>query len=337
MSVEVESRRFRTWEQDARGHAVRNWWLLLRYLTQRYIRVWYVWMVIILGLFGSALGLFLMTLEGSDLPVGANPRIIQQGPMAFIGIGMALFTLLVTAPSVAEDLRFNAQLFYFSRPMRISDYLVGKTAFNFIGIALVGLIPILVLSLTTLSLGPGDEAALRAALADHGYSSEHIERRIAEFHAQGVDSWADVFYVAFMPVLAVVSLSIGLVGLTMAMSSFTRRAWHAAVGTVVVLVGWSFIGDSGTGHIRGSERLLSHPFGWLEAVAFLPFDHRFRPADCDAFDPASGDRFSRCGDLFERLANAEVTIWTSHLLFVALGVLGLLVTWARLRQVEGAK
>ncbi len=337
MSAEVESRRFRTWETGAQSNVVRSWWLLVRYQFNRYIRTWYVYMILILGIFGAVLGLFLMSIFGGgfgDLPTGAEPDLIQEGPMAFIGIAMILFALLVTAPSIAEDLRFNAQLFYFSKPLRVRDYMLGKNMFNFIGMAIVGLVPVLILSATVLVTGPGDESAIRAALARDGAQAQDIEEFIGAWKYSGVDTWADAFYLAFMPVAAVATLAIGLVGLTMMVSSFTRRAWHAAVGTVVIVMGWSVLGAVIADGIDSSRGLLFYPLGWIQATVFLPFQHRFPPEYCWP----GGEYYERgyCGWEQDRLIDAGSTISSAHMLLVLVGIIGITIAWLRMKRAEGA-
>ncbi len=338
MSAEVESRRFRTWETGAQSNVVRSWWLLTRYQFNRYVRTWYVYMIIILGIFGAMLGLFMMSLMAGDaggMPLGARPDIIQEGPMAFIGIAMILFALLVTAPTIAEDLRFNAQLFFFSKPLRVRDYMLGKNAFNFIGMFIVGLIPVLILSATVLATGPGDEAALRSFMVEEGgWDASDVDEFIVEWKYSGVDNWGDAFYLAFMPVAAVGSLAVGLVGLTMAVSSFTRRAWHAAVGTVVLVMGWSVLGAVVGDGIRSSRGLLYYPMGWVRATVFLPFESRFPDSYCM---PGSRN-FERgyCDWIHEQTLHADSTIALAHLFLVLAGVVGITVAWLRIKRMEGA-
>lgn len=332
MSAEVEFRRFRTWDSRSQAKAGRNWWLIVRSLTQRYARSWYVYMVIVLGLFGAVLGLFLMNLEGPrEIPVGVSPHLVSEGPMAFIGIGMGLFAMLVTAPSIAEDIRFNAQLFYFSKPMRVGDYMLGKNGFNFLGLAIVGLVPMLVLSIAALSIGPGSEAGIREALTAQGASPEEANEFIARWKHTSVDTWAEALYVAGMPLLAVISVSIGLVGVTTAVSAFTRRAWHAAVGTVVLITGWSILGEVAATGVETAKYRLYHPAGWLDAVTFLPFRNQFRDGSC--YGQQGG---GWCAYEMRMLEDATYTIWMSHALLIATGLAGLLVTWIRLKRLEGA-
>ncbi len=337
MSAEVESRRFRTWETGAHSNFVRAWWLLVRYQFNRYVRTWYVYMIIILGVFGAMLGLFMMSIIAGDaegLPLGARPDIIQEGPMGFIGVAMVLFALLITAPSISEDLRFNAQLFYFSKPLRVRDYMLGKNAFNFIGMAAVGLIPVLILAASVIAVGPGDEVALRAFMQAEGLSAERIDEFVSDWKYEGVDTWGDALYLAFMPAAAVISLAIGLVGLTMAVSSFTRRAWHAAVGTAIIVAGWSVLGAVISDGMTTSKGLLFYPMGWVYATVFLPFEHRFPPSYCR---PGTSN-FERgyCDWQMEGILHAETTIPMAHFLLVATGIIGITITWIRIKRMEGA-
>ena len=332
MTAEVESRRFRTWETASTTGSVVVWWLLVRYLVNRYIRVWYVYMVVILGVFGALLGVFLLNVvAGEEQQIfGVRPDLIQEGPLAFIGIGMALFALLVTAPSIAEDVRFNAHLFYFSKPVRTWDYMLGKTAFNFFGLALVGIIPALILAGTVLSIGPWDESAILELLIEDGATPAEARAQMDEMRSDRVDTWADAWYLATMPLLATLSLSVGLVGLTMAFSAFTRRAWHAAVGVVIFIVGWSVLGGIASETIESAEWRLYFPAGWMDAVTFLPISYRFRPY-CP---PEDGGRY--CDYLNEEFAHAASTIWLSHLFLVLIGVIGMMVTWARVKRLQGS-
>ena len=151
-----------------------------------------------------------------------------------------------------------------------------------------------------------------------------------EMRSDRVDTWADAWYLATMPLLATLSLSVGLVGLTMAFSAFTRRAWHAAVGVVIFIVGWSVLGGIASETIESAEWRLYFPAGWMDAVTFLPISYRFR-SYCP---PEAGGGY--CDYLNESLEHGASTIWLSHLFLILMGVIGMLVTWARVKRLQGS-
>ncbi len=347
MKATVEHRVFRTWEADVRANRVRAWMLLLGSLVNRYSRAWYVYMIMVLGIFGAMLGLFLSA-QGSDfyaaglqgIPVGPDPGIMQEGPIQFILLGMMLFTVIVAAPSIAEDVRFNAQLFYFSKPMRVSDYMLGKGLFNALGLAVVGIVPMAILSITVLGTGPGDAQGITDAMLLERASQEDIDSVLDRWRHEGVDSWSDAFYLALMPLAGIVSISVGLTGFTLALSSFTRRAWHAAVGVFLIIQGWSAVGAINASHIETSERLRYHPNGWSEAVLFLPNEQRFRYAHCVPESIHYRDPAERGYDpcLYEnlRIEGADTTILVAHVALWLVGILSLIVAIARLKRLEGA-
>ncbi len=129
-------------------------------------------------------------------------------------------------------------------------------------------------------------------------------------------------------------MAVGLVGITMAVSSFTRRAWHAAVGTVIVVMGWSVLGSVVGDGINTTRRFLYSPMGWLEATVFLPFEHRFPYADC-APGSANAGR-SWCAYEIERMMHAESTIFLAHTYLILAGIVGITIAWLRIKRMEGA-
>lgn len=157
------------------------------------------------------------------------------------GFGLALFAMLlaavVTSDLVSEDLSSNSFVLYFSRAIKIRDYLAGKAGGALLIMSILCIIPpVLIAVVATLTQSGGDYL-----------HSANIVGRTAI-----AGSLAMVFYVPY-----------GIM-----MSAFTRKKSYAAVGTfmsffvLVIVAGVFSMFNSGWAVISPIESL-RYSFDWI--------------------------------------------------------------------------
>lgn len=323
--ADVEMRRFRTWEQDTPHDPENAWRTVARYAVLRAFTNWPTMMLHVLAL------LFAVVVIGS-LSYGLRFEGVYDGyagaPADVVHVGLALFAvpagamlLWIGAPMFSEDLRFNAPLFYFAKPLRTRHYMQGKVLHLAATLAAVSYVPILLFLLVIPVLGFPD--------APTSYIWDDTPLDPEELHFWEVETissfgeWTYVMGIVTFGAAVVLAWTTSVVSLV---STYTRRAWHAAMSVVALVGGWGMLGLVASDSFRNAYGNLTGPFGWLNAVLFLPLELEFSLAA----NPMPGD----AAFYGERFAGAWPTFWLAHLILIATTVLFLWLTLRRLRRLE---
>jgi ABC-type transport system involved in multi-copper enzyme maturation permease subunit len=124
----------------------------------------------------------------------------------------ALLTSLVCSDAISEDLRSNSFVLYFSRAMKKENYLAGKVGGIFMVLALFCLLPAIIMAVAILGTQSGND------------------------YLSGIG-------VLGLTVLSGFVCTIFLIPLALMMSSLTNRKSFAAVGTFMVFIILTIIGN----------------------------------------------------------------------------------------------
>ncbi|UCE92076.1 MAG: ABC transporter permease subunit [Methanobacteriota archaeon] len=157
------------------------------------------------------------------------------------GFGLAIFAMLlaavVTSDLISEDLSSNSFVLYFSRAVKVRDYVVGKTGGALIIMSILCMVPpVLIAVVATLTQSGGD----------YLHSAGIIGRTAV------AGALATVFYIPY-----------GIM-----MSAFTRKKSYAAVGTfmsffVLVIVAEVFSEFAREWRIISPVESLVYSFDWI--------------------------------------------------------------------------
>ncbi len=270
MSVKVDSRRFRTWtdesDEDASVPRTIIKYGLIRTLASPYVRI-----LLVLSLIATigAIGTLLSFVFGGGFSTegtGLHGEVFGASLLLAL-IPAVTFLLFVGAPLFSEDMRFNAPLFYYSKPVTWRDYLLGK--FGVLGVVLGAtvLVPVVLFLLITMVSSFFARPPTRARFYE---DSGEFNARVAEWGPSQIDSFPEWLFATFTAVPALLVFLLFLVVTFCAMSTWTTRAWHAGTASVVFLGILSMVG----GLIQDSSRTVVGgafgPFGWLEATIVGP-------------------------------------------------------------------
>lgn len=323
---EVEFRRFRTWEKDTTGDPRNAWRIVAKYAVLRMTSNSIMRMLLVLALVFSVVtvgGLTFAAQEGFDYAdargesvYAGTPWEMLMGMQFLFLLPVGVFLLFVGAPMFSEDLRFNAPLLYFSKPLRTRQYLQGKLAHLAGTFAAFSLVPLSLFMLVVLTMGFPDPPA------QYWYNDQPLTAdQVAAWRSAHITGFADWAYGAFFVILANINILAWTTAVTGLLSAYTQRAWHAAMGLVALVGAWGILGlvlmDS-SNSVAGN---LAGPFGWAYAIAVLPLQMR------------SGDLITFSDDAGYYDA-AWPTVWGAHLLFAATTVLFLYLIQRRLRRLE---
>lgn len=306
----LESRRFRVWEQEAQPDLQRRWRILLRYAVVRTTHTWYLSVLLALAAIGTIITLVSFSyilLDGVQ-----SPGVYLGAQAAFLWIP-AVFLLLVGAPLIAEDVRFNAPLFYFSRPLRTVDYLMGKCVHIFGLVVATGLIPFAVFCLMVVLIGVHDVPVINS-FNDQPRDPDDI----AQDRQLSIDTIPEALYASAVSLLGFTSVLFFVTSAMIFFSAMTRRAWHAAMAFVAVLGSWSILGAFMAELVRGAGQNLFGPGGWMILVLLAPLEAFFKLEDSDP----------------SWLQGAGWAIPFAHILLIGTGILALLLAQRRLRKLE---
>ncbi len=318
----IESRRFRTWQSE-REVPTPPWRIILKYGYLRMFKTWYMAVLLVLIAVGAIVTVGAASYWFASDPSGVPWWAISES-WGIFGVGMGLILLVIGSGLFSEDLRFPAPLFYFSKPLGVRDYMLGKLVQLGSLLLMAGVLPVILLLLMA-NIGSIDSQAVDwrgQPLTGRGLLEWEIS------HINGFQDWA---YTWFFTVAGVLSTVFFTTSLMVYLSSITQRAWHAAMAFVAVLGGWTILGSASAIAVRDVRENLMHPFGWMESVLSLPMRIRFDPYLQASFLESSGSRLDRL-DYYDP---AGVTIIVSHVLLVGIGFLALYLTYHRLRRVEG--
>jgi len=161
----------------------------------------------------------------------------------YMGFGNTLFILVillaavVTSDLIAEDMASRSFVLYFSRAVKVRDYLIGKAAATVLVMSLLCALPPLMVGIATMATQTGDDYAQSAGVLGRTAVAGAL---------------LTVFFVPY----------------GMMMSSITNRKSYAAVGTfmsffVLVIVAQIFSGFDEAWRIISPVDSLSFAFGWI--------------------------------------------------------------------------
>ncbi|MHB8634153.1 MAG: hypothetical protein ACYDBQ_09345 [Thermoplasmatota archaeon] len=315
MAATVDFRRFRTWDAEPALAPQPTWRILVRY---GYLRLASGWagrsLLILLTLVA------VVSVGGISYAFAGGAGVDAFGWVAAFAVylyPLAAILLMVAAPLFAEDLRFNAPLFYFSKPLRASDYFLGKLAFlaSLIGVAVV--VPMVVLML--LALVVGVPAGTPPAPGRPGYYQSPDPATVAqvqaEWHASHIDSvtkWAAAVGATVPGMLLVIAL---FTALAVACSVYTQRGWHAGMAFVAIVGGTGLAGNVLSNAVPGALGSLSNPIGWTYLLVDLPMRLMYPPPGGSSFYEAQATRDAGLAIPLAFLFTAATTVlalWVSH-------------------------
>lgn len=137
------------------SHAWKRWW--------RY-KVWMILALIATIVVGSIMVAARSERLGDLRDAEPVTRLVDQivlGSVSFFAIFAFLFSLTVAVRVVASDLRSGAFTFYFSRPVRTVDYVLGKVVGLFVLMATLILVPMLVITFVRLGLSESTDELVK--------------------------------------------------------------------------------------------------------------------------------------------------------------------------------
>jgi ABC-type transport system involved in multi-copper enzyme maturation permease subunit len=178
-----------------------RFYVIARSILRHKIRSTGVLVLLILGfLFAHTLQLIMIMVNPSG-----HERLEPSEMSFYLGGGMfAVFAMLlaavVTSDLISEDLASSSFVLYFSRALKVRDYLVGKAAGALMVMSLLCLIPTFIVSFVSMATQTG---------SDYAYS----------------------FGVLVKTVLGGALLTVFFVPFGLMISCFTKRKSYAAVGT----------------------------------------------------------------------------------------------------------
>lgn len=290
MSAQLERRRFRTWEPETGARPDEAWRVVLKYGLLCNLRSWYILLPLVLSLVAVVVSIGAASYGWAD-PIDRDgvqyPEVLGLATMFFVLGGV--FVFLVGTPLLSEDLRFNAHLFYFSKPLRVRHYLAGKAALLGAFLAATVLLPVvLAILLAAVVGGPGVQAPDFQGLYG-SFDPSWPARAQHEWETQTLRGAADWLYLGAVLVCGTVAALAFLLAVTLAVSAFTRRAWHAAMGLVAILGGWGILGVVAMDLTGTAWQNVFGPAGWFYLLLAMPLELRFGVAA----NPATGIRPER--------------------------------------------
>lgn len=160
------------------------------------------------------------------------------------GGAFAIFAILLAAvvasDLISEDLANSSFVLYFSRAIKVRDYLAGKTAAALFVMSLLCAIPPMMVAIASIATQTGQ---------DYGGSAEVLGRTVI------AGALATVFFVPF----------------ALMMSSFTKRKSYAAVGTfmsffVMIIIAEIFAEFDPGWRVISPADSISFSFAWIFGV-----------------------------------------------------------------------
>jgi hypothetical protein len=294
MSADIEGRRFRAWDQSSNATPDKQWVLIGRYNFIRLIRNPVAWILgvvslVILGPIYIELGLF------QEL----YPHYWTVASFTYTGTSITMLCGacigILGAANFADDVRFNALLFYFSRPLRSNDYLWGKL----MGLATIvfafGTILAIFYALMLLDgeVYTGSQTSYQANLATGGQAA----------------------MLAFVGLAAFFAISLFSLGTISLVSLYTRRGWHALLAWTAGLMGWSIAAMFAFTPTSSNEaNALLSPAGWTMLLSDFPVSRYYRDGG---------------------FGNLPVLMAFAIIIPALLGALALYLSMRRLKHMEG--
>lgn len=273
----LERRRFRSWDGESEPPA-RPWTILVRYGIVRMLRTWWIATLLVLVLVYDIVIVGVASYAFAD-GNAADYEFVLVG-VSMLTMPAVLFLLLLGSPSFAEDVRVNAPLFYFSRPLHRDQYVIGKTVTVGGLLAAITLVPMVVCILLMLLLG--------IPLARQPSGPYVTAATLASWKATHIDTFADGLYTSLTVLLGTVLVLAFLTSGALLCSAYTKRGWHAGVAFVALLGGWSMLGSYAGSLVRSVYGELFSPAGWADLAVTVPQTIRYTLADL-RLDAAAAD------------------------------------------------
>jgi ABC-type transport system involved in multi-copper enzyme maturation permease subunit len=145
---------YRVFKGRIGGRLERIWAIFIQEFMFRIRKPWNIVILVLsyfLGLVPTIIFTYVMIsfaiVTGENAPIQIYDMYFQ---LMFIWV--IIFTSVVGAPVVSNDLKNNAIILYFSRPLKKEDYFLGKFLTIFMMVMLVTVVPALLMSVTILGL-----------------------------------------------------------------------------------------------------------------------------------------------------------------------------------------
>lgn len=315
MSGSVETRRFRTWESDVEAAPARAWRIVFKYGLLRVLRAWHMRLLLVLSLIFAVIMLGTYSYTLADVPTGPDGEAVTAATASIL-LPTIAFLLFVGAPMFSEDLRFNAPLFYFSKPVTARDYVLGKGSLLTAILAVTALLPFLIFLGFTL-VGALTAQPLR-------WDGTPLSGdALVEWDQTHLNSFQDWLYVTVSVLPGLFVYMVFLASLFVAMSAWTQRAWHAAIGAVAVFGGWSILGLTASEVSNTALGDAFGPLGWFQVMVVAPVEVRF--GFWQSYRPTTPEYLTQLG----------TAIPLTYTMVIGATVLCWLATHWRLRRMEG--
>jgi hypothetical protein len=269
----VDFRRFRTWDAEPSTVATPAWRIVARY---EYVRLVSNWSGVALMILLVVVGVLVVGFASYGFAQGTSISGAALGGLAMTGFyPLAAILLLLGGPLLADDVRFNAPLFYFSKPLRVQDYFAGKVAFLASVVGWGVLLPVLLVLLMALVVGvPTAHPPEHYADPAH-FTAAESAALVANWRASHVDTVGDWVAAASALVPGILVCAAFFVALAVAASAYTRRGWHAGMAFVAIVGGTAIAGGVLADAIEGAAAHLWSPVGWSYLILGLPLDMMF--------------------------------------------------------------
>ncbi len=284
----------------------------MRYHLRTLLRTWYTATPLVI------IGVFLLVAIGGNLAAWTNPiyPMYFQGSDIIVGASFLsllpalLFALLVGAPLFAEDLRYNAPLFYFSRPLRPGTYFRGKLFFLAGVLLAISFVPVALLLLLGLLIRVGPQSGI-------------------EYHNE-IATGTDALHALTVAIPGLLVMLLWITAIVLVVSAHTRRTWHAAMGFAIIVGAWSLLGTSASILADSSLKFIWGPIGWLTLLFELPFQvyyHdriRYLGPDGRHYTPPPPEHYAQLG----------LSMTLVYALMLGTSILALWLTHRRLHRLE---
>ena len=195
----IDPIRYKPWSGERTGTMDRVFIIAKTFFQQKLKSKWIMAFLILSLIIMFAFGIIFNALMPHET--------LEAGTMATQMSGIFIFSILLAAmicsDSIAEDLRSNSFVLYFSRAMKTESYLAGKIGGAFMTLGLFSFIPPILMAIVL--MGTQSSSSYGASLGILGYTV------IASFIA-----------------------TIFIIPLSLLISSLTTRKSYAAIGTFMV-------------------------------------------------------------------------------------------------------
>ncbi len=210
--ISIDPITYKPWSGERASHLERVWVMAWAFFRQKLKSKW-IMLLLILGLFlVNIISIFMYILPPHEALEGEMMADQLGNELVFIFI--ILLISMICSDTIAEDLRSNSFVLYFSRAMKAESYLAGKIGGAFLTLSVFSFFPPVILA-------------------------------IAIMATQSSSSYGDSLVVLGRTVIAGLVITFFFIPFGLFISSMTKRKSYASVGTfmsffILMIVGGIF-------------------------------------------------------------------------------------------------